>query len=303
MEQKVVQSQPMPPLESGSRLVVRSGYDLATRQVEYGFEMRSSPGVGELTLDPDHPLVRAFKASLIRGRPPEDWRLVVVHDHAGEPPVIIGTFVRTLGNRLLYFSAANLRLGQWIKGEGVADINGALLDHVTLDPPRNSERREGHLTLLGRENRDRHAWRFRTLSRDGWHYWFSLLAPALDDFPRLPALITLVFSSGREDLRERHPDFGSRGAFSGMEMPPPPASDRSFIQLDVWVGEPDAQKEATDLRPIPFVKESQIVQEGPETQTAQCHLLELGFPGGERIAVAVTRLAGHVRGSMLLRAW
>jgi hypothetical protein len=267
-----------------------------TREVEGG-EVAIRPATG-----PDHPLVRAFKASLIRGKPPEDWRLVVVHDRVGEPPIIIGTFVRTLGNRLLYFSAANLRLGKWIKGEGVGNIEGALLDHVTLDPPRSGVRREGHLTLLEREGRDRHVWRFRTQPRDGWHYWFSLLAPTIDELPRLPALISLVFSSGRADLRERYPDFAIRGGLSGMEMPPLPASDNSFVQLDVWVGEPDATKEATELRPIPFVREAWIVQEGPEAQTAQCHLLELGFPAGERIAVAVTRLIGHVRGSMFLRA-
>jgi hypothetical protein len=302
VEQKVLKSQPMPPLESASRLVVRSGYDLATRTVEYGFQMRSYLGTGELTLGPDHPLVRAFKASLIRGKPPEDWRLMVVHDRVGEPPIIVGTFVRTLGKRFLYFSAANLRLGRWLKGEGVIDTQGALLDHVTLDPPRNRKRRQGHLTLLDREEQDRHVWRFYTQPSDGWHYWFSLLSPTLDDLPRLPALISLVFSSGRADLRERYPDFASRGGLTGMEMPPSPESDNRYIQLDVWVGEADAKGDATDLRPIPFMKEPRIVQEGPETQTAQCHLLELGFPTGERVAVAATWLTGRVRGSMLLRA-
>jgi hypothetical protein len=87
-----------------------------------------------------------------------------------------------------------------------------------------------------------------------------------------------------------------------MEMSPSPASNNSFVQLDVWAGEPDTKKEVTDLGPIPFVKESRIVQEGPEMQTARCHLLEFEFPAGEKIAVAVTRLTGHVQGSMLLRA-
>lgn len=141
------------------------------------------------------------------------------------------------------------------------------------------------------------------MSREGWYYWFSFLTPNLDNFPRLPALITLTFTSGRADLRERHPEFGCRGGFAGMEMPSPPVSDDpSFIQVDVWVGETGANGAETILQPLPFMNAAELVQEKPERQEAQCHLLELEFPAGERVAIAVTQFSGRIERPMLLRA-
>lgn len=86
-----------------------------------------------------------------------------------------------------------------------------------------------------------------------------------------------------------------------MEMPHQPIHNSRFVQLDVWLGEPNAEGAVLDLWPVPFVGEPRIVQERPESQTTQCHLLELAFLAGQRIAVTVTWFAGSVRLPMLFR--
>lgn len=300
------QGLPVPPIESASRLIVRSGYDLATRQVEYSYQMRARPGEDKLELLPDDPLVRAFKSSLVEGRPPDEWRIVLLHDKTGMPPLWLGTFVRTLGKRFLYFPATRVRLGRNISEVNSAQlrpIEGELVDHITLEPRIPRGWRRGHLTFLGRGSKRRHGWSFRTRPRNTWHYWFSLLTTRLDDFPRLPALITMNFSSGRPDLVERFPDFASRGGFTGIEWANSAAqSHDNFIQLDVWLSD-EGNQPVSDLRPIPFVRARQLVQADPADQTIVFHVVEFGFADSEeRLAVGVTSPTGRIRGPMLVRA-
>lgn len=301
MEKKEIETLRMPHIVAETRLQVRSGYDLASRQVEYALQFRVSPGTGEMKLGPDDPLERGFKASLVDGKPFEEWQFVVLHRRAAQPPVVVGTVVRTLGNRLLFFPAINLRLGKWISRDAPS-LGGALLDHLTLDSAQINGRRRGHIKLLGREKRGRHAWNFRTRPRDGWHEWFSMLAPSIDDFPRLPAHTTLVFASGRADLQERFPDFVGRVSFPGMTVASAPDVTSSFLQIDVWAGEPEATAAVDALRPLPFVYSSQIVQQRPSAQEATVQICDLPFASGERIAVAATWFAGQIQGPLLLRA-
>jgi len=301
VEKKEIETIRMPHVEAATRIQVRSGYDLASRQVEYALQFRASPGAGELKLGPDDPLVRGFKASIVEGRPFEEWRFIALHRRADHPPVVVGTVVRTLGNRLLFFPAINLRLGRWIARDAPS-VGAALLDHLTLDPPRIDGQRRGHITLLGRDERGRHAWSFRTRPREGWCNWFSMLAPSIDDFPQLPARITLVFTSGRADLRERLPEFAGRVRFPGMTMTSPPDAPNSFLQLDLWAGEPEAKAAVDALQPFPFVHSSRIVQQRPETQKATVQICDLPFASGERIAVAATWFVGRIQGPLLLRA-
>ncbi|HVF59516.1 MAG TPA: hypothetical protein VNJ70_06860 [Thermoanaerobaculia bacterium] len=285
-------------------MLLTSGYDLASRRVQYTYQMLSAPGEGELELGPDHSLVRAFKAGLVSGRPPDEWRTIAIFDDLKAAPIVLGTIVRTLGARLLYFPGADLRLGGVVGTESgsaaAAAVKGALLDHVAIDRPRPNRRRRGHLTLLERQGSQRHGWSYLTDPEDGWHYWFTLLSPNLDAFPRLPAKLTMRFSSGRLDLRERMHAFVSRSGFSCMGFPIADTTASTFVQCDFWLGD-DPTSTVTELRPLPFIERAELISEAPMPQQTQFSLLHSQFSSGEHIAVGVVVLAGYVARPILLR--
>jgi hypothetical protein len=287
----------MPKIDDPKIRFIRWSRDASeTKVLQYAFQMQIAQGEGNRVLDPDHSLVRAFKASLVKGRPPDEWRIVLFHDEPGRTPMVFGTVVRTLGNRFLYFPGVGMHLGSidHLVSRKVS------LDHVTVDRPDTRRgRRGGHITLLGQHGKGGHTWKFRTRPRNGWHYCFSILTPTLEAFPRLPALITLPFTSGRTNLLEGQLEFASKGGLASLELPRAPQSP-SFVQIDVWVGD-ETRDDARAPEPRPFLLKPGIVQERPEEQTTDFKLLGFDFASGEKVAFGITSLVGHISQPILIR--
>ena len=95
--------------------------------------LKFSEGAGELTADITHPAVAAFRRGMEEGKPTGTWHYLIVHDQPYLQRTIVGTFVKTPKDRILFFPGASIAIET---DDPTARFNGKRLDHITADPPK-----------------------------------------------------------------------------------------------------------------------------------------------------------------------
>src|SRR5438477_13146498 len=97
---------------------------------QFTFRWTFPGGVGTLEVEPDHALVSPWRVAMRDGRPPGHAHWLIALDQVTGLCKLLGSFVHTAGDRLLYFPGASIE---------IHEKDGALprgkLDHITLDPP------------------------------------------------------------------------------------------------------------------------------------------------------------------------
>lgn len=275
----------------------------ATLQIEV------SAGEGELRAGTDHPLAGPFRVGLLHGRPPGTWGFLAV---AVQPhPKVLGAFVDTPGNRLLFFPGASTYLNGSQFGLGNKEF---LLDHITIEGPHTRGRYGSHVALRAIGGRQHRTGGWSTRVRAGWLVpWFTMLAPGLDDFQPLPKRLLINFTTRRPDL-QRFADEMIGGGTVALAPMPALAEAPNFLQVDVWVGR-WVGWEASRAEVLPWAYKGGVVVGAPEggqevdTVAATAHLAaDLGIsaivsmPTGTvdhprflRLRVPVTRRAGRIQ--------
>jgi hypothetical protein len=190
--------------------------------LEFSFQ----PGFGEISAEPDHPLIAPLRLAIEQGRPPERWSWAVFGNH------IVGSFAHSEGNRLLFFPSSITHLAD----DALGRFYRMRLDHLTLDPPSSKGQHCSHAAAFGlppREGRGLASWIKPSAGR--LPLWFSFVAPDLAGFPLVPSKLTVRFLSPRPESTE----FGKQlvGPFSTAHAPvPEPIGEPSYFQFDVWAG-------------------------------------------------------------------
>jgi hypothetical protein len=257
-----------------------------------------SSGDGELVVGCDHPLVGAFRRAIETGRPPGAWRYLLAYNQSSDVPVVLGTLVHTVGDRLLFFPAAQVTLD----GENLYEpFIGRVLDHLTLDPPDPGSGSRSHVAVVGVPKDRSRGVGFRTVPPPGTMIpWFSLLTPGLDGFPVLPKELSVTFPPPRPDVGS----FGDRLCTAGgLTVAPLPEArgNPNFLQVDVWVGRGPAWK-ALKTRPLAWSYKPELVRNPPPgTQDVQVAAGDLEFSRVVGVRLLALRPQGTLGSSHILR--
>src|ERR1700688_791965 len=200
--------------------------ELQTRGGPIVLEFLFQPGYGEISAEPDHPLIAPLRLAIEAGRPPERWSWAVFGEH------VVGSFVHSEGNRLLFFPSGINHLADGTLGR----FYRMRLDHLSLDPPDTKGRHRSHVAVFGlspQESRGLASWIKPSAGK--LPLWFSFVAPDLAGFPLVPRKLTVSF----RNPRPQSADFAKQlvGVFTTAYAPvPEPIGEPNYFQFDVWAG-------------------------------------------------------------------
>lgn len=189
-------------------------------------------GKGELEVDTKNFLVAPLRTALEGGRPADD-RVQVIFQ-TSERELVLGSFLQTEKDRILFFPASAVRVAN-----EDSPHKGLLVDHLALDPPTEAGEHRSHVTFRGSRNRRRLPTRVEV---QGMALpWFSLLIPDLKPLSRLPKTLTVRFDKTRDDPKR----FAERvlSGRPGIAMVPVELSSVEFLQIDAWVARGSDWKE------------------------------------------------------------
>ena len=216
-----------------------------------------SNGTGVLRATADHPIISPLRLAIEQGKPPGKWTWLGVRAATTGLCKILGTFVFSVGGRLLFFPG-----GSAVLEEGRGDFDSLRVDHLTLDPPNSKGRYRSHIAVFAPKGKKSRGIGYSACPPKGHLLpWFSLLAPTLDEFETLPKRLEVTFRPPRPDVKGFAADL-----FSGtpIEMAPMPATDfrTTFFQLDIWAGLTRAWRDQRS-RPIAWAYKPEIVAKAP----------------------------------------
>lgn len=178
------------------------------------FSELGEPGVAN---DANHVLMRAARAILRQGRPQAAIALALYRAVAAQPPIRwFGVFIRTAGDRILYFPAVELEVS---RGGGGKKLT---VDHITLEP----DRRTWHFTepTAPRSRRHQSGGRTRQFG-DGRVGWCGITISEEALLPPLMKQTVLRGSVPRRDERRRHDEFVSAARAARHHVIRQPESD------------------------------------------------------------------------------
>jgi hypothetical protein len=260
--------------------------------------MSSSAGTGELEVDLDHPLLGAFRKAIETGKPPGRWLFFMVEDQPDLAPIVIGTFVHTPGNRFLFFPGSSTILAD---DHEEVRFAGKRLEHLTLDPPGKPGKHSSHVAVSGSPPKQSRGIRYTTTPPSDFMVpWFTLVAPDLRGFQRLPHQLHIHFSPPRPDVSRFGKQLLSAGGSTSVPLPPP-AGNPNYFQFDVWAGR-GGDWQNTQENPLSWPYKPELVTEAPEGQqhvTVRRGQIEFSATAG--LVLNITRPAGQLRGTHILR--
>jgi len=280
---------------------VRSGYDLTTKRADYELKLSFSAGNGEQALDLRHPLVRAFRRALAEGQPPDRWRILICEDDPTLSPRVLGIFTQTRVGRVLFFPAVGTRIGKGFQEASI--FEGDPLEHLTLEP-NTGGRQSSHLAVTEASKHAKtrgQSFTFTPTHPRDLLYWFSILTPDLDAYPRLPRMLRIRFSSGKLGIKELAPELEARLAVVLVPLPAKPQAP-AFVQLDIWSGRSDEQGLRL-LEAIPYATHPQIASEAPGAPYSLiAHAAEVPFEENAGLIVMMWTPRGRIEKPMIMRA-
>lgn len=242
-------------------------------------------GVGELKVGPDHPLTRCFMHNILKGKSPGSSSYLFVEDVPKLPPIVVGTFVHTPGDRVLFCPGADFKI---TTSDPTSALNEKTLDHVTLEGPNNQGKYSSHFAVLALDKSP--GSRYKSAPIAGYMLsWFSLITPNLDGFWRMPQRLIIEFPPPRPDVRRFAKDFGGLGHSNICPLPPDPKVESSYFKFDISVARGDQWRELT----------SQVFGWGPVPENVITQYIELSHNLGIRIHI--TRPLGHLESRHILR--
>ena len=260
--------------------------------------MTSSAGIGQLEVGLGHPLAGAFRKTIETGKPPGRWKFFLVEDLADLAPIVVGTFVHTPGNRLLFFPGGSTKI---TTDDPHDQFSGKRLDHITLDPSVKPGRHASHVAVLGLTHEKSRGLNYTTRPPAGYGVpWFSLLVPDLRGYHQLPKQLKIHFPRSRPDGSRFGEQLLSNGGLGFVPLPSHPGSP-SYIQFDIWAGRGAGWERLGD-KPLSWPYKPELVANAPRgLQAVQVNRLSMGFSPTLGIVVNVCRPIGQLRGSKSLR--
>jgi hypothetical protein len=225
------------------------------------------------------------------------WRFLVLKEDSGVPPLILGTFVRTPRDRVLFFPGGKSVL---ITDDPTVKFYARHLDHITLDPHRTATA-AFHVASRGFPPEQSRGLEYRTTPPPGQMvYWFSLLLPSLEGLSVFPNALSITFPPPRGNIDEFCARLMDDGGYSEMDLLAPPEGAASFLQFDIWVGRGIGWRDLGS-HPLPWALFDEIVEDaGPQrlqgTRTAIPFADDLG------VVVFACRPIGTLSTARLLRA-
>lgn len=262
--------------------------------------LTSEAGRGELTVEADHPLVAALRCAVEEGKPPGRWAYVVVQTEADPAPLVIGTLVHTVGDRILFFPASPTEVTGGSR-PGDARFGGTQLDHVTLDPPDAQGRYSSHMAVRGTPQHPSRGLRYRTRAPLGSMLpWFTLLHQSLDSFPLLPRLLLLHFPQIRPDLERFAEEVMHTRGMVATRVPEPNA-EPSFCQIEFWVGRGTAWQ-ALNSRLLAWAYIPEIVEDAPRPQQeTTLTSVDIGLAPEVGVRIICGRPQGRLKSPRIVR--
>lgn len=257
---------------------------------------RLSSAAGELRVEPSHPLFAAFRRGIEEGQLTGTWRFLLATETGVPSPAVIGTFVKTPKDRLLYFPGAQLEIAAATQTDRFNDLP---LDHLTLDPP-NGDRYSSHVAVRRLPPDKTRGLSYTAQVRPGFLFpWFSLLVPDLTGFAALPSRLYVEFPSPRRDLQRYGERLMASGGMIILRLPPQPPS-AAYLQFDVWVGH-DLDWRTRQARVLPWAYKPAIVTNPPKQQDVECSIAEAEFTTAVGVRVVASRPRGQLRAPRILR--
>jgi hypothetical protein len=250
-----------------------------------------SGGIGTLEVGPEHPLVSPWRVAIHKGRPPGQWFWFAVRNQLKGTSSVLGSFVHTPGDRLLYFPG------------GVVDIHADgkqlsrnRMDHLTLDPPTPKGRHNSHVALSEGSRGDKYGSR---PPHGHLQPWFSLLTPTIDNFTIMPAELRVSFPPPRPDVQSFARDL-LKGP--GLRVIPlAPGGPHTFFQMDVWVGRV-SDWQSQRVRPLSWAYKREIVSDAPsDSQRVDVIEQNVEFATSVGLRILCLRPRGRVAGAHILR--
>lgn len=255
-----------------------------------------SDGTGVLRVGADHPIISPLRVAIEQGKPPGKWTWLGVRDATTGLCRILGTFVLSVGGRLLFFPG-----GSAVVEGGGGDFESLRVDHVTLDPPNRKGRYRSHIAVFApKAKRSRGIGYTAYPPAEHLLPWFSLLAPTLDGFESLPHRLEVKFRPARSDVKGFAADlFGG----TPITMAPMPTADftKTFFQLDIWADLTRGWRERRS-KPLSWAYKPEIVEGAPgDSQTVNACQGELAFAEDAGVRPVITCPRGRVKTVHLLR--
>jgi hypothetical protein len=250
-----------------------------------------SGGIGTLEVGPDHPLIGPWRVAILEGRPTGQWFWFAVHDQLKGACRVLGSFVHTPGDRLLYFPGAAVSIHA--DGEQLARSH---MDHITLDPPTPKGRHRSHVALSEGSRGNKYGSR---PPQGHLQPWFSLLTPNLDNFTTMPAELRVSFPPPRPDVQNFARDL-LKGP--GLRVIPlPPGGPDAFLQMDVWVGRV-SDWQSLRARPLSWPYKREIVLDAPsDSQRVDVIEQNVEFATSVGLRILCLRPRGRLAGAHILR--
>jgi hypothetical protein len=231
-----------------------------------------------------------LKVAILEGRPPGQW-LWFAACELNSRCSVIGSFVHTPGDRLLYFPGAAVS----IERDG-RDVSGSRMDHLTLDPPTPKGRHSSHVALSEGARGNKYG------SRPPHGHlmpWFSLLTPNLDQFPTMPAELKVSFPPPRPDVQSFGRDLLNGPGLRVIRLAQG-AADK-FFQMDVWVGRVH-DWQLLRAHPLSWAYKSELVSDAPsDSQRVDFIQQDVEFATSIGLRIFCLRPRGRLAGLHILR--
>lgn len=250
-------------------------------------------GSGTLEATPEHPLLTPLRLAIVAGKPPGRWAWFAVQEAFIGVFKLIGSFVHSPGDRLLFFPGAEVLV---IPGKQDERFNEKRIDHLTLDPPDVKGRHKSHVAVFGIPGKDSRGINYSTKPPEGLLVpWFTLVSDTLAGFETLPSELRVTFPPPRPDVQS----FGQEllGGIGFQAMPLPTGVGPNFFQLDVWAGRGREWK-GLGARPLAWAYKAELVADAPaEHQQIQVVQLDIEFSDSVGLRVQCSRPGGRLRSS------
>jgi hypothetical protein len=277
------------------------GNMIGHEEEELEFELEFPAGEGDESATATHPIIAPFRVLLEEGRRPGQWVFFAVREGGESAPRLVGTFVQTVADRILFFP------GGWvdvINDSGETRFGGHQVDHLTLDPGPGPSF-SSHVAVRRLPLRKSRGSGYETLPPPGHKVpWFSLITPNLDDFVRLPRRIELRIPAPPVTPDEFVTSLREQGGGRGLpvvELPPRPKTGPSFVQMDAWAGRTQGWQ-VLKARPLAWAYKGELVRDAPVgSQDLSVQQLSIEFSSTSGLTLILVRPVGRLNGAHILR--
>lgn len=242
------------------------------QQIPLGLWITTTGGQGKKVVDLEHRWAAPLRKTFSEGKPNGTWLFVALKDPVGVPR-IVGSFVRTKGQRTLFcpgFENLILPLGNASEADELV-----VLDHLTLEPPKSKKGRRcwsTHVATVDNKRDDPRGLEQTSLEQEGWMVpWFSLIIPSYNTLEIFPEEIVIPHDAPSSDLPNRaERTLGNYKSPIFLEAAETPLPDNNFfIQLDVWIWQGESPA-SLDAQTFNYVLRQEDKGSGQTRLASQC---------------------------------